>query len=111
MATLVESIGNPVDYRDNWQKEEATQLERAAREFRAENAGDTVGEVVRWQRADGYAQYMVVSEEPLELAHIDHGDGYQIEAALIRGLILEDIQDMVNRERSIKEMFAKHRAG
>lgn len=111
MAQVVESIGSPVSYYGDWRADEKRELDGYARGYRDLNEGDTVGEIIRWRRADGYAQYMVVCEEPLELAHITHGDGYEVEAALIRGLILEDIQDMVSRERSFKEMFAKQRVG
>jgi len=110
MAELIGRIGEAVDYTKGWdavQKQEEDQLNRFRQQFKAANTGDTVGEIVKWQRADGYACYMVVSEEPLQLAHIDHGDAYQVEPALIRGLIIEDIRLMVDSERAISELFSK----
>ena len=108
MAELIGTIGEQVDYRGDWQKEEEDQLNRFAKRFKAKNTGDAVGAVVRWQRADGYACYMVASENPLQLAHIDHGDGYQVEAALIRGINLEEIKQMVEHERAMSELFGSH---
>jgi hypothetical protein len=105
MAKLIGRIGEQVDYRGDWQQEEEDQLNRYRQQFKSENAGDAVGEVVKWQRADGYACYMVVSEKPLQLAHIDHGDAYQVEDALIRGINLEEIRQMVDHERSMSELF------
>lgn len=58
-------------------------------------AGSLVGKVVRFQIADGYAQYVVWSERPLQLVHIDVMDGYSISAAHARGLKLADIRAMV----------------
>jgi hypothetical protein len=107
MAELIGRIGEPVDYRGDWQAQEEDQLYRFRQQFRSATKGDAVGEVVRWQRADGYACYMVASEEPLQLAHIDHGDAYQVEPALIRGINLEEIKQMVDHERAMSELFSK----
>lgn len=107
MAKLIGKIGTPVDYRGDWQAEEAEQLSRFSKQFMDKNKGDTVGEVVKWPRADGYACYMVVSEKPLQLALIDHGDAWQIEDALIRGLRIGDIRELVKHERAITEMFSR----
>ena len=68
---------------------------------------DVVGEIIRWQRADGYAEYMVVNTKPLELVHLDTGDGYEVEAPLIRGLNLSDVRGMVESERRINDLFAR----
>jgi hypothetical protein len=110
MAELIGRIGSNLTYTEDWAKKEADNLYRYRQQFKSENAGDAVGEVIKWQRADGYAQYMVVSEEPLKLAHVNHGDGYEVEAALIRGINLEEVRQMVDRERALSEMFSKHRA-
>jgi len=64
-----------------------------------------VGEIVKWQRADGYALYAVVNTAPLELVWVDYGDGYGVEAALIRGLNLDDIAEQVERNRRVAALF------
>lgn len=110
MAELIGRCVIKVDYSGDWQAQEDDQLYRYRQQFKAEHPGDLVGEVVKWQRADGYAQYMVVCEEPLQLAHLNMGDAWTIEPALIRGLILEDIKEMVDGDRAMAKLFAEHRA-
>jgi len=109
MAKLAkESIIIETDYTrpDIWEQEER-QLQDVARGFRAKHEGELVGEVLRWQRADGYAQYMVIKQAPLTLAHIEIGDAWYVEGPLIRGLRLEDARAMVQRERAMQDMFSK----
>ncbi len=64
-----------------------------------------IGAEVRWARADGYAEYMIASESPLELLHCVSGDAWTVEDALIRGLILEDVQLMVANEQARLSRF------
>ena len=87
----------------DWQTKEKDYIDTLATLAREQHSGDLVGEVVRWQRADGYASYMVLSEKPLTLVHLNLGDGYQVEDALLRGLTLAEVQRMVNWERSWRE--------
>lgn len=67
-------------------------------------ASDLLGEVVRWGRGDGVAAYMVWNTRPLELIHLALGDAWQVEDALIRGLRLSDIQQMVKYDRLINTL-------
>ncbi len=71
--------------------------------------GEIVGGLVRWQRADGYAVYIVIADKPLTLAHVDYCDGYQVEGALIRGLRRGDIEGMLGQEKRLHAMFAESR--
>lgn len=71
---------------------------------------DIVGEVIRFQIADGYAQYMVWSVKPLELIHLPLGDAWSIPEAHARGLRLSDVRDMVEREKRIAALFASRSA-
>jgi hypothetical protein len=66
-----------------------------------------VGEILRWGRGDGYAQYMVWNTKPLQLVWLEIGDAWSIEDALIRGLNLTDVKRMVEGERRLRELFAK----
>lgn len=96
------------DYRDSdWMAKETAALEAEQAKVRAVNEGEFVGEILRWHRADGYASYMVVKQKPLTLSHVATGDAYSVESALIRGLRLSDVEDMVNRERRLKELFKR----
>ncbi len=93
------------DYRKVIEAEELA-VEVAATKAQAKHPGTLAGEVVGWPRADNYARYMIVSEKPLTLIHIDSGDGYAVEAALIRGLRLADVRAMVKRDRAMSELFS-----
>ncbi len=96
------------DYRNNtWEQKENAYLERLAAECRKQGTDPLLGEIVRWQRGDGYAQYMVWNTRPLELIHLNIADGWQVEDALIRGLRVSDVRDMVERERRMREFFSK----
>ena len=82
-------------------------LKSAQAKAREKSPGDLTGEVLRWQRGDGYALYMVVSEAPLTLAHVAIGDAWTVESALIRGLDISDVRRMVQGEKSMARMFAR----
>lgn len=61
-----------------------------------------LGEVIRFQRGDGYAQFVVWNLEPLELIWLETGDAWDVEDALIRGLNIQDITAMVERNRNLQ---------
>ncbi len=103
---LGEFLGKEGFDHEGYRATESLYLERLASRFRESNPGDTVGEVLRWQRADSYATYMVVSEKPLTITHLDLGDGWTIEPALIRGLNLSDVREMVRQNRALAAFFA-----
>jgi len=108
MAKLIKnSIVIPFDYSDGWQDREKTAITAAAEDARSKASGDLVGEILRWQRADGYACYMVVKQRPLTIQHMSIGDGWRIEDPLIRGLNLTDVREMVRRERGLRELFGQ----
>jgi hypothetical protein len=107
MATLINGTLLVSDnYEDGWRERETAKIAAWAADFRAKHEGDTVGEVLRWPRADSHAEYMVVSESPLKLIHMSICDAWTIEPALIRGLRLTDVRAMVERERAMRELFA-----
>jgi len=96
-----------VDYRGDWQAQERDYLQRLADRCKMNGTNPLHGEVVRWQRADGYACYMVWSTSPLALIHLELGDAYSVEAPLLRGLRLADIRDMVEQQNRIRALFAR----
>ncbi len=63
--------------------------------------------IVRFQIADGYAFYYVKSFSPLVLQLIPYGDSYQIPEAHMRGLRRADIEEMIEREKRLRELFSK----
>lgn len=61
-------------------------------------------DVIRFQIADGYAFYEVRGNT---LHHIPVGDAYQAHPALIRGLTKREVDEMLERDRRMNELFAK----
>ena len=110
MAKCKNRIDIKTDYskpHTEWQAEEDAQIESWAARFRRENEGDLVGETVRFPAADSYAVYMVRKQKPLELVHVNVGDGWSIPEAHMRGLRITDIRKQVNSDRALAELFAK----
>lgn len=97
--------GQKYDWRQHQAAEEQA-IKDAVAEAQAERPGTLAGEIVAWQRADGYARYMILSEKPLVLVHVATCDAYQIEAALIRGLRLSDVRAMVKRDEAMRKLFS-----
>jgi hypothetical protein len=85
-------------------------LEELAALAKQNGTSDLLGEVVRWPRGDGYAQYLIWRTSPLELIWLKIGDAWSVEEALIRGLRVSDVREMVQRERNIRALFAERRA-
>lgn len=57
-----------------------------------------VGEIIRFSVGDGYAYYMVSSEDPLEVKHLKFLDGYVISESYLNGLTLEDVKAKLLRK-------------
>lgn len=65
------------------------------------------GALLRWQRADGYAHYIVTADRPLTVQHVPFLDAWTVESALIRGLTRADVIAQLKREKAMKELFSK----
>lgn len=86
--------------------ERCTKYERELSELAKSNGTNPLlGEILRWQRGDGYANYMVWNIRPLELIWLESGDAWSVEEALIRGLNLNDVKGMVERDSRMREIF------
>jgi hypothetical protein len=97
-----------ITYDAGWREQEAEYLARlkaAAQAFSGN--GDLIGEIIRFPRADGYAQYMVWSTKPLKLIWIELGDAWDIDKVTERGLRLSDVREMVERDRKLAELFGR----
>jgi hypothetical protein len=66
-----------------------------------------VGRIIRFPKADGYANYLVTQFKPLKLRHLSFSDGWQISAAEVRGLQWKDVVEMVLRDLQWKKLFKK----
>lgn len=80
-------------------------IEALAAEARKADTGETVGQIIRFPVADGFAQYMVWKERPLQLVHLALGDAWTIPASHARGLKLADVKAMVDRDERIADLF------
>lgn len=81
--------------------------DREAEDAKFEAFGEWLktAQTIRFPIADGYAFYLVESMKPLVLRHVRHGDNWQVEPALIRGLRSADVTDMLRREAAMRKLF------
>ena len=62
-----------------------------------------VGEIIRFPVADGYAEYMVASMNPLELVHLPLGDAWNFE--YVHLLTIKEVTERLVSEKKMKELF------
>lgn len=112
MAT---EIGSPIDEpKIDWRNIELTQARitrwaERMREFAREATGredEVIGRIVRFQIADGYAEYVVFDTKPLQLVHVP--ESYNISDAHMRGLTLKDIRALVNFDKRWASLRDEH---
>ena len=69
--------------------------------------GKVVGYIFSEPHADGYALYLVTKDRPLTLAHIPHGDAWELPDAHIRGLQRSDILWKQRQGKRLKDLFSR----
>jgi hypothetical protein len=62
------------------------------------------GELIDFPVGDGKALYVVARLKPIELIHVDTGDGWHYE--YIRRLTAADIRKKIRSNRTLRELFA-----
>ncbi len=113
MATIYNSPEEIKVPEFNWQdleayrKSEEKFLENLKAFLKRRNKGKNVGEIIKFPAADGYALYMVASMRPAELVHIPLGDAWHFQYAHL--LTAKEIQDKIDQEKAMEELFAKHK--
>lgn len=60
--------------------------------------------IIRFPRGDGYAFYAVEGDT---LRLIIWGDAWEVEPALIRGLTREEVDQMMEREKRLREISSR----
>ena len=96
-------LGKPVtDFDFNWSYDDRGSFEALQERFEQFLKEKPV---IRFGVADGYAFYLVESEKPLVLRHVLWCDNYMVQDALIRGLRLVDVRDMLHREATMRRLF------
>lgn len=91
---------------DAFFKRTSALLEQMTAKANALPEGEYVGAILSFPIADGKALYLVDKVKPLTLTPIQFLDGYQIPAAHIRGLTLDDVRHQVARDKAMAAMFA-----
>lgn len=66
-----------------------------------------IGCVVGFPYADGHAFYKVLNDNPLTLEHIPYGDAWRLAAYSEAGILEDDIRDVVQYRRRMKESTRK----
>ncbi len=94
----------------NWEdieqyEKDCFDLTEKLREFcMKRNNQKNVGAVIKFQVADGYAEYMVASTKPVELIHLPFWDCYQSETASL--MTAKAIQDKIDQKIMLDKLFA-----
>jgi arylsulfatase A-like enzyme len=99
-----EEITRPSFNRETWQEDEKKFIDQIA-QWLKDNGYNTKysGKVIKIPHADSYAYYMVIGLKPLEIFHLDIGDGWHSEFAEL--LTVAKVKQMVEREKALQEMF------
>lgn len=100
----------PDEQLDDFIKRTDAMLQRLFdRSRKAAAAGKATGMVLQFPVADGRALYVVVKEKPLTLRHVPFGDAWQIPAAHVRGLTMQDVREQARWCRVEAEMTRRNR--
>jgi hypothetical protein len=108
MAQVVRKFVMPISMEENWAdyedlyKEGIKKITSRVYELYPEHT-KLVGVVLKFSVMGGYGHYMVVRENPLELAFIDVDGGLASSPQFIRKLTLEKVQQIVDRERTVMQ--------
>ncbi len=68
---------------------------------------ELIGEVIRFPRGDGTADYMVYRTKPLTLLHIPLGDAWDLPDYQMRGLRVKDVRELVRRDQALTDLFTR----
>ena len=90
---------------DQYNKDCAELTERLKKWCIERNTQKNGGEVIKFQVADGYAEYMVAATKPVELIHLPFWDEYQSEFAHL--MTAKAIQDKIDQKIMLDKLFSK----
>ena len=80
-------------------------IEKVSKTAKEQNEGDLVGETIDFPVADGKAVYVVYSQKPLQLIHIDIMDGWHFEYAHL--LNVREVRKKVRSQKALAKLFSK----
>jgi len=97
----------PLETLEQRMKRHVAILDRLENVSAALPEGQVVGGVLKFPIADGRAYYLVTSESPLTVQHLEFADGYRAPLEHIRGLRIEDVRKHLSNARGWFRLFAK----
>lgn len=97
----------PDDYKNFDDSEHAKAFYAMLDEAKALPADEVVGQIIKFQVADGYAHYRVGGnvDGTVTVQHIDFLDGWRADPILIKGLDADDVRELVRRDRAMSALF------
>ncbi len=115
--TTPEGFRDPPSYEARDTMQEAFEvLHKAEEEWLAElvewchtntdSRSELIGEVIRFPRGDGTANYMVFRTKPLSLLWIPLGDAWSLPDYQLRGLRVKDVRELVRSDKALADLFA-----
>ena len=113
MAQVVGSFVIPISLEENW-KTYTDEYTRGIAKIRLSvldynSEGELVGREIKFSVMGGYAHYMIVRENPLQLAFIDVDGGRKLPNADIIKLKLKDVQKTIARLDDVANKYQKLR--
>ena len=113
MAQVVRSFKIPITLEKNWKTytdDYVTGIAKIRLSVLDHNSeGELVGREIKFSVMGGYAHYMIVREEPLQLAFIDVDGGLTLPNDDILKLKLKDVQKTISRLDEINTKYQKLR--
>ncbi len=88
-----------------WREDEKKYREEVRAFCIKHSKGKNVGETIRFQHADGYAEYMVFSMKPLKLIHLNVGDAWDSPYAEL--VTPKKVDEMIEGEIKLKSITKK----
>lgn len=91
----------------DYQKLEEEFIETVAKfcqDYNPKQSKDYIGKVIRFQIADGYAEYMVLGLSPVKLIHLPLMDAYQ--APDVDLMTTQRVKEKIQAQEKLKSLFS-----
>ena len=107
--TVPKEVNLPeIDFSNFNRKEYDQKIENFISELRSHikklgYTGKNSGEIIQFQVADGYAQYMVLSMKPLQFIHLEIDDAWTFQ--YIHLLTAKEVNEKISQQKAFKKLF------
>jgi len=88
-----------------WRKDEERYIEEIKQSCLKANKGKYIGEILYFPVGDGNAMYMVMTDNPFRLVHLELGDCWEFQ--YIDRLTPQDIIEKIEQQKAMAELFSK----